>query len=60
MPSETEWAKAPADILKEYLPQYFSIDLVSAGMPQSEFYGKGINPECGLSLMERWPRCSPM
>ncbi len=56
---ESDWAKSEADFLAEYLLQYFSIDIVSAGLPQETFYQKVINPRCGLPLMERWALVEP-
>ena len=40
-----------ADVLKEYLTHYFSCDLISAGLPQSDY--KKIT-ESKLSIMEKW------
>ena len=56
LPAFEELREKDTDVLKEYLKHYFNCDLVSAGLPVSD-YERVINNQ--LPLMERWKLVEP-
>ena len=56
LPSFEADREKDTDVLKEYLTHYFSCDLISAGLPQSD-YKKII--ESKLPIIEKWKLAEP-
>jgi hypothetical protein len=56
LPAFERLREKQTDVLKEYLAHYLSCDLISAGLPQSD-YNKVLNHK--LPLMERWKLVEP-